>query len=201
MLTFKPGERYEMPHLSECRRRDDLTRWLGREGEDTLRKIGIRKSQTVLDFGCGSGNYTIPAARIVGEEGVVYALDKNARALDQLIQRAESEGLRNIKVMGTHGEMKIALDDESVDAVLLYDIFWYFPLTDPRLPELLAEVFRISRHDASISVYPRHIDSERLKNKIENAGFYLKDRYSGMLIHDGRLERGQVLNFRKRNAK
>ena len=29
-----------------------------------------------MDFGCGSGNYTIPAALIVGREGKVYALNK-----------------------------------------------------------------------------------------------------------------------------
>jgi hypothetical protein len=53
------------------------------------------------------------------------------------MERAESEGLENIERLETSGELKIAMEDESVDAVLLYDIFWYFPLTDPRLPQLL----------------------------------------------------------------
>ncbi len=180
-----------------CKARNDLGRWLDKEGEEALKKIGIRKGQIVLDFGCGSGDYTIPAARIVGEEGRVYALDKNERALDELIRRAESEGLRNIKRIDTSGEVEIGLENESVEAVLLYDIFWYFPLTDNKLPKLLVEVYRVSRFGALLSVYPKHIDTERLKDKIESAGFHLKNRYSGVLMHDGRLERGQVLNFVK----
>jgi len=41
-----------------------------------LRAVGVRGGLTVLDFGCGSGNYSIPAAKIVGEKGKVYTLDK-----------------------------------------------------------------------------------------------------------------------------
>ena len=42
-----------------------------------LKKAGIERGMTVLDFCCGSGTYTIPAAKIVGEEGKIYALDKD----------------------------------------------------------------------------------------------------------------------------
>lgn len=175
----------------------NLEKWLKGEGERVLREIGIRKGQTILDFGCGSGEYTIPAARIVGEAGIVYALDMDKEALDELMHRAESEGLRNIKRMTTHGEVEINLNDGTVDVVLLYDIFWYFPLTDPRLTKLLAEVHRITKLDALISVYPKHIDSSRLKDKIEKARFRLKDKYSGMFIHERQLEKGEILNFVK----
>lgn len=178
--------------------KSDLKKWFEEVGEKSLREVGIRKGNVVLDFGCGSGKYAILVARIVGKEGRVYALDKDERALDELMERAESEGLRNIKRMDTSGEVEIGLETQSVDMVLLYDIFWYFPLRDNRLPKLLAEVYRILRPDAVISVYPKHIDSEQLKNKIESAGFHLKHKYSRMLIHDGKLERGQVLNFVKK---
>lgn len=178
--------------------KDYLKKWLEGKGERVLRKIGIRKGQTVLDFGCGSGVYTVPVARIVSEEGIVYALDRDKRALDELMQRAELEGLRNIRRMNTSGEVEIRLDDESIDVVLLYDIFWYFPLSDPRLTKLLAEVYRISRRQALISVIPKHINSEQFKDKMENAGFQLKKKNAETIIHDGAFERGQILNFVKK---
>jgi len=184
--------------MNDDEMKDDLEKWLEGKGERVLRKIGIRKGQTVLDFGCGSGVYTVPVARIVSEEGIVYALDRDKRALDELMQRAELEGLRNIRRMNTSGEVEIRLDDESIDVVLLYDIFWYFPLSDPRLTKLLAEVYRISRRQALISVIPKHINSEQFKDKMENAGFQLKKKNAETIIHDGAFERGQILNFVKK---
>jgi tRNA A58 N-methylase Trm61 len=38
--------------------------------------VGIEQNHSVIDFGCGKGAYVIPAARIVGEIGKVYAVDK-----------------------------------------------------------------------------------------------------------------------------
>ena len=180
-------------------RRHDLNVWFDGEGEEVLRKIGVRKGQTVLDFGCGRGNYAIPAARIVGEEGRVYALDKNQRALDELMQRVEREGLRNVTRIDTSGEVEIHLEDGSINVVLLYDIFWYFPLTDERLSKLLSEVYRVTADDGLVSVYPKHINSERLRDKVEKTGFKLERKHFGRLIHDNNIESGHVLNFRKRN--
>jgi tRNA A58 N-methylase Trm61 len=68
---------------------------------EVLQRAGITRGQIVLDFGCGSGMYTIPAAKIVGEQGRVYALDKDKQALDELMQKAKSTGLRNIERMDT----------------------------------------------------------------------------------------------------
>jgi len=78
------------------------------------------------------------AAKIVGEQGRVYALDKEA--LDKLMQNAASTGLRNIERMETSGETRIELTDESVDVVLLFDVFhsYHFPRASDRT-RLLSE--------------------------------------------------------------
>ena len=164
-----------------------------------LQKAGIKRGKTVLDFGCGSGTYTIPAAKIVGEEGIVYALDKDKKVLDELMQKAEYAGLENIKRIDTSGDLKIPLDDESVDIVLLYDVFhsYYFSQVADRR-KLLEEVYRVSKRDAIISVWPKHMESEA-KEEIENANIYFEREYSGTLIHDNEdIEKGKVLNFRKK---
>jgi len=113
---------------------------------EVLERTGITRGQLVLDFGCGSGMYTIPAAKIVGEQGRVYALDKDKKALDELMQKAESTGLRNIERMDTSGGLKIDLPDESVDVVLLFDVLhsYYFPQADDRRT-LLNEIHRIMK--------------------------------------------------------
>jgi ubiquinone/menaquinone biosynthesis C-methylase UbiE len=184
--------------------KSDLKRWLEEVGERCLREVGISKGQIVLDFGSGSGNYTIPAARIVGEEGRVYALDKDRRDLGKLMQKAESEGVKNIERMETSGELKIDLDDESVDVVLLYDIlhYYYFPKAGHRR-RLLREVYRILKPGALLSVYPTHLESymhpklEDVEREIKDAHFRLERECSARVIHEETLEKGLVLNFRK----
>jgi len=166
---------------------------------EVLRSVGINRGQIVLDFGCGSGTYTIPAAKIVGEQGRVYALDKDKKVFDELMQKAKLAGLKNIERMDTSGELRIDLTDESVDIVLLFDVFhpYYFPQADDR-KSLLNEIYRIMKPSAFISVWPKHMESEA-KNEIESADFYLETEYSGTFVHDNYdRERGKILNFRKK---
>jgi ubiquinone/menaquinone biosynthesis C-methylase UbiE len=165
---------------------------------EVLKRTGITRGQTVLDFGCGCGTYTVPAAKIVGGRGRVYALDKDKGVLDELMRKPESAGLRNIERVDTSGEMKIGLADESVDVVLLFDVFhsYYFPQADDRR-RLLSEIYRIMKPSALISVWPKHMESET-EEEVEKANFYLEKELSEMLIHDNRdLEKGKILNFRK----
>jgi hypothetical protein len=79
---------------------------------------------------------------------------------------------------------------------LLYDVFWYFPLRDRRLNALLDELHRVSKLGALLSVFPKHIDSTRLKEKVGGHGFTFTNVFSGDLIHDDRLEKGEILNFK-----
>jgi len=164
-----------------------------------LERVGIKASQRVLDFGCGSGTYTIPAAKIVGNRGKVYALDKDEGVLDDLMRTADSAGLTNIERMDTAGGTQIALASGSVDAVLLFDVFhdYYFSSLDER-QELLAEIYRILKSHGLLSVYPKHMETEA-KDEIESADFSLESERPATLIHEGKnLERGQILNFKKK---
>jgi len=165
---------------------------------EVLQKTGIRRGQTVLDFGCGSGTYTIPAAKIVGEQGKVYAVDKDNEALNELMQKAKLAGLKNIEDMETLGKPEIDLADESVDVVLLFDVFhsYYFPQANNRR-RLLDEIYRIMKPSAFVSVWPKHMESET-EDEIKNANFRLEKELSEMLIHDNKnLEKGRILNFKK----
>jgi len=70
-----------------------MAKWSSEQIEVVLRDFGVHQGQTVLDFGCGEGTYTIPAARIVGKHGTVYALDQAESRLDTLRAKAKSAGI------------------------------------------------------------------------------------------------------------
>lgn len=172
--------------------------WLQNYSEKLLREVGIKKGQTVLDFGCGKGNYTIPVAKLVGQDGFVYALDKNKRSLDELIQNAITNHVKNYKIIETSEQPKIPLPDESVDVVLLYDVIH---LVNNR-EKLFDEVYRVARDNALISVLPKHFRRDmhmsltEIKQEIENT-FYFEKKLFRKIDHDDRLQKGHIFNFRK----
>lgn len=175
----------------------NIDRLINKDMAKVLREVGIKKDQKILDCCCGIGNYTLPAALIVGEKGLVYALDRNKEKLDSLKKKSYAGKPKNIEIIEEEFESNIPLSDKSIDVVLLYDIFCYFSLEDKKLPKLLNEVYRILKNGAMVSVYPEHIDTERLKEIIKDAKFQLEREFYKTIIHDDSLKRDRILNFRK----
>jgi ubiquinone/menaquinone biosynthesis C-methylase UbiE len=53
----------------------------------------VEAGMTVMDVGCGMGWFSIPMARMVGDQGRVVAVDLQQKMLDVLRRRAEQAGL------------------------------------------------------------------------------------------------------------
>ncbi len=176
--------------------RYDLDQWMNSEGERFFKEIGVKRGQIVLDFGCGVGHYTIPAARVVGIDGKVYAVDKDSRALNHLMEFAESKGLLNIVKVDTSGDSEVNLEDDLFDVVLLYDVFhsYYFNNKSDR-KNLLKEVHRVLKRDGFVSIYPKHIGRGEVIGELEDCGFYFEREVFKRLIHDQNFDIGNVLIF------
>ncbi len=65
--------------------------------EKILFAAGLTAGQTAVDLGAGSGFFSLAAAKIVGEQGMVYPVDILETALDHIAAEARMKGLRNIK--------------------------------------------------------------------------------------------------------
>ncbi len=177
-------------------------------GLKLLKKLGIRSGQIVLDFGCGSGNYTIPAAKIVGNNGRIYAIDINSEKLDQLNERLKKEHLINVKIMKQSEDVITGLEKDSVDNVLLYDVIHLVGKENTSnkkdRKKLYKEVHRITKKHGFISVYPTHLEThtdvtgiDEIKQEILDSGFSIEKTLTVQLIHDDHFEIGTILNFRK----
>lgn len=79
---------------------------------DILMEAGIRRGDCVLDYGCGSGSYSIAAAELVGAEGKVYALDANQFAIQHVRRAASEKRLSNVNTI--HSDCPTLLQDSSV---------------------------------------------------------------------------------------
>ena len=62
------------------------------ETEDVLRRAGLREGMRVLDIGCGVGDVSLVAARMVGRTGSVLGLDRAPEPLFMARQRAKLGG-------------------------------------------------------------------------------------------------------------
>jgi len=185
-----------------------MEQWEQQQGVAFLRKIGIKPGQTILDFGCRVGHYTIPASKIVGSEGIVYAVDKEQQALSELDQKAIHLNLKNIRTINSSGQIQIDLESDSADVVLFYDVLHYHEKKDRE--KLYTEAYRVLKQKGLFSVYPKHTLEDKpimefqnmslgtIKQEIQNSNFVFEKKYCGLISHDDGLNRGCVFNFRKK---
>lgn len=167
---------------------------------ETLGDARVEKGDTVLDCCCGCGTYTAPAAKLVGKEGFVYAVDINRNKLDDLKSHLKSNSLSNVSLIRHDVTRKIPLPNYTVDITLLFDIFWYFRPYETSLLKLIEEVQRIVKPAGLVSVIPKHINEEQLqyfKTEMRNFGFAIIEEIQRNLVHDDAIEQGELLNFQK----
>ncbi len=66
--------------------------------EKILTGVGVKAGNVFVDLGCGFGFFTIPAAKMIGSEGLVCGVDIDSEALEALRVQAARAGLRNLRV-------------------------------------------------------------------------------------------------------
>lgn len=139
----------------------DVKAWLEGMGEEFFKKIGFKENQVILDFGSRVGNYTIPIAKLVGEKGKVYAIDVDHESLDELEDRANYYGLRNIHTMKTEGELEIDLPSDSIDGILFYDVIYSLCRRKglEAYDELLTEFHRILKSEGTLTILFAHLEA------------------------------------------
>ncbi len=107
----------------------------------------VKRGQVFMDFGCGTGSFTLPAARLVGKTGKVYAVDCFPRQLKMVENKSRRNGLTNVETLLTSGS--IALPEQSVDVIWMCDVL--HEITDRQA--VLAELHRVLRQDGTLVIY------------------------------------------------
>jgi ubiquinone/menaquinone biosynthesis C-methylase UbiE len=115
-----------------------------------LRGADIHPEQTVLEVGCGTGFFTIPAAQLLGEQGCLVAMDVLPVSVELVAEKVQTASLKNVRVVQGDA-MNTKLDAQSMDAVLLFGV-----IPAPMLPlnRLLPEMHRILKPEGALAVWP-----------------------------------------------
>jgi ubiquinone/menaquinone biosynthesis C-methylase UbiE len=114
-----------------------------------LEGAGIRSGQEVLEIGCGTGFFTIPAAKLVGDEGRVYAMDPHPLAIEEVTRRIQDARLTNVKLIKADAT-EAGLASGCIDLVLLFGV-----IPSPIIPldRLLHEIDRLLRAEGALAVW------------------------------------------------
>jgi ubiquinone/menaquinone biosynthesis C-methylase UbiE len=92
-----------------------------------LEQVQLEQGMHVADFGSGAGFFTLEAAREVGAQGRVWAIDINPDLLTRVKNHAEAEGRRNVEIV--RGDLEApkgsGLPDGKTDLVLVTNVLFY----------------------------------------------------------------------------
>jgi SAM-dependent methyltransferase len=90
-----------------------------------LRLAGLKPGMRVLDIGCGAGDVSFLAAKLVGPQGTVIGVDKSPEAIALAARRAGSGRLMNVQFL--NGDLTELSLEEPVDALIGRLVLMYFP--------------------------------------------------------------------------
>ena len=151
--------------------------------DETAVRHGIQPGMTVLDIGPGNGTYTIAAARQVGLEGKVFAIDIEPRMIERVEQNAAAAGIENIDAR-VADVYDMPFDDDSFDVIYMIAVIGEIPQPD----RALAECFRVLKLNGTLAVSEIMVDpdskrSSTLRRLVETTGFHYKEKVGNWLVY------------------
>lgn len=166
--------------------------WLTRESrqreedcQTLLAALKLQPGSTVCDMGCGNGFYTVPLARLVGDDGRVIAVDIQREMLELLKDRAAAERLGNIEpVLGTVIDPK--LPPAAIDLVLLVDVYHEFSHPEQMLaairrglkPDGRLALVEFRAEDPNVPIKPLHkMSKAQIMKEFPANGFKLVEEF------------------------
>jgi len=143
----------------------------------SLEKARLGRGMSVVDYGCGPGSFTIPAAKLVGPEGKVFAVDIHPLAIKSVRDKARKKGLQNVETILVRG-YDTGIAASSVDRVLLIDTI--HSIEDPEA--LFREIHRMLKPDGLLFMEKGHMAILEQKKTLENTGLFRITESQGLMI-------------------
>jgi SAM-dependent methyltransferase len=142
-----------------------------------LKAAGLEKGYKVLEVGCGPGFFTIPAARIVGDEGHVYAVDIHPRAVERVKKKIEKEALSSITVSCVNAS-DTGLPDRSIDLSFLFGLRYIAG----GLENVISELRRVLKPGGILSFEKTMGLESELIQEVEGGGFIYSGRQGRVFL-------------------
>lgn len=121
------------------------------DSKEVLEKIGLKESDKVADLGCGGkGYFSLQAAKLVGNKGLVYAVDILKSVLKNVENEAKLRNICNLKTVWSNLEIGGAtkINQKSLDVCLLINILFQ---TEKHF-EVIKEAVRLLKNGGKLAI-------------------------------------------------
>lgn len=103
----------QLPADKYIQRMDDPSRDL--KVSEVIAKLRLKPGDVVADIGSGSGAFSIPMAKAVAPNGILYAVDIDQKMLDYVADRARKSGVTNLRtVLGSNDDPNLPVKNLDV---------------------------------------------------------------------------------------
>jgi ubiquinone/menaquinone biosynthesis C-methylase UbiE len=182
-------------------RLEDEGREVRRRKQAVLDELDLKRGMVIADIGAGTGLFTIPLAKAVGDTGKVYAVDIMQVLLDHVAKKAGEAGVSNVELVKA-SQKSAELPSRSIDLAFLCDTYHHIEYPRTYLSTIHAAlreggmlvVIDLRRvPDKSPAWLLEHVRAgkEQVVEEIEQAGF-------GLTAESELLEESYFLKFQRR---
>ena len=89
--------------------------------DEVIAKLELKPGDIVADIGSGSGAFSIPMAKAIAPNGILYAVDIDQAMLDHVAARAKEAGVSNVRtVLGEYDDPKLPV--KTVDVAFFHRV-------------------------------------------------------------------------------
>ncbi len=118
--------------------------------DEVVKSFGLEHGMIVADFGSGSGHYVFAVSKLIGDKGIVYAIDIQKDLLQATKNTAEMGGLKNVEIIWADldEEKGSHLADNLVDFIIISNILFQAEKKE----QIVKEAFRILKSGGRTAV-------------------------------------------------
>lgn len=119
--------------------------------ELVFHELKLKEGDSFLDLGCGVGDYSLYASKIVGGSGEIYALDIREELIDSLAEEAALQRLENIRTMVSDIDSPLPVADNYIDICFIATVLHLFDL-DKDGKTLFKEIRRVLKPSGRLAI-------------------------------------------------
>lgn len=150
-------------------------------------RLMLKNGATFLDLGCGAGDYSLFAAKIVGKAGKVYSVDISRDNVDRLCRAASDIHIGNVFAECGNITNTLNYESDSIDVCLISTVLHIFGLTSGA-ERMFREIRRVLKPEGRLSIIEckkepmsfgppmeMRLSPEELRAVVEPIGFEVLD--------------------------